>query len=269
MDKEDDRIGVKSIQVGMRLIISLAESGGPVHLKDLSAATGLPPSKAHRYLVSLLRSGFVIQDPDSHTYDLGPAAMKLGLAAVGRSSIVAYAVQLAAGVREALGETAVLTVWGDKGPTVIHVENSREAIISTIRVGALLPVVHTAAGRIFAAFQSPADVRPIIESELAQAAKAKEPNERVTPEQFNEILDDVRKQRQAIIRDFRTLGVSAVASPLMFPAGNLVAVLGMIGRSERFSAGLAGSVARGLRAATAAFPAGQTIDRRAKDFVNR
>jgi hypothetical protein len=53
-------------------------------LKDLAAAAGMSAAKAHRYLVSFQRLGLVTQDPRSTRYDLGPAALQLGLAALAR-----------------------------------------------------------------------------------------------------------------------------------------------------------------------------------------
>ena len=40
-------------------------------------------AKAHRYLVSFQRLGLVTQDSRTARYDLGPAALKLGLGVAG------------------------------------------------------------------------------------------------------------------------------------------------------------------------------------------
>jgi DNA-binding IclR family transcriptional regulator len=49
-------------------------------LRDLAADTGMSAAKAHRYLVSYQRLGLVLQDAGTTRYDLGPAALNLGLA---------------------------------------------------------------------------------------------------------------------------------------------------------------------------------------------
>lgn len=266
MVRRDNKTGVKSIYTGMRLLIALAEFRRPMSLKELSVAAKMPASKAHRYLASLLLSGVVTQDSENRTYDLGPVAMKLGLAAIGRSSIIAQAIRTATALRDLLNETTVLTVWSNHGPTVIHVENSRETIIATVRVGTVLPVTETAAGRVYAAFQAPSDVYPVIERELAGVKRTRQG---ITAEQFDAIVADVRVRRQAIIKEFHALGVSAVASPLMYPAGNLIAVLAAIGRSDKFAAGLDGAIARTLYKIAASFPLGPSTDARASAFVTR
>jgi DNA-binding IclR family transcriptional regulator len=53
-------------------------------LKDVAAAAGMSAAKAHRYLVSFQRIGLVAQDERNSRYDLGPAALKIGLASLAR-----------------------------------------------------------------------------------------------------------------------------------------------------------------------------------------
>jgi DNA-binding IclR family transcriptional regulator len=48
-------------------------------------------AKAHRYLVSFQRLQLVVQDAASTRYDLGPAALKLGLASLERLDAVKLA----------------------------------------------------------------------------------------------------------------------------------------------------------------------------------
>ena len=56
------------------------------------------------------------------------------------------------GLRDRFDETMVLSVWGTQGPMIVHVEESSQPIIMTMRVGAVLPVLQTASGLAFAAF---------------------------------------------------------------------------------------------------------------------
>ena len=80
MDKE--RAGIQSVEVGFLLLEGLTRSRGPLMLKDLAASAGMSAAKAHRYLVSFQRLGLVVQDSRTAHYDLGPAALKLGLASL-------------------------------------------------------------------------------------------------------------------------------------------------------------------------------------------
>ncbi|MBS0553285.1 MAG: helix-turn-helix domain-containing protein, partial [Proteobacteria bacterium] len=74
--------GVQSLEVGMSILKAMATGRRSMMLKDIAAAAGMPPSKVHRYLVSLIRSGLVEQDRLTSRYDLGPFALNLGLVAL-------------------------------------------------------------------------------------------------------------------------------------------------------------------------------------------
>lgn len=83
-----EQIGVQSFEVAGHLLKTLATLDGPQTLSALSAAAGLPPAKAHRYLVSLIRGGFIEQSTADGRYDFGGAARLIGRVAMNRLDIV-------------------------------------------------------------------------------------------------------------------------------------------------------------------------------------
>ncbi|MDU0955905.1 MAG: helix-turn-helix domain-containing protein, partial [Bradyrhizobium sp.] len=80
--------GIQSIEVGGTLLQALARSGEPMMLRDLAREAGLPPAKAHPYLVSFSRIGLIEQDATTGRYELGPLALELGLISLRRLSAV-------------------------------------------------------------------------------------------------------------------------------------------------------------------------------------
>ena len=126
MDKE--RAGIQSVEVGFLLLEGLTRSRGPLMLKDLAASAGMSAAKAHRYLVSFQRLGLVVQDSRTAHYDLGPAALKLGLASLSRLDAVRLARERMPALMQTIGHTLALAVWGNRGPTIVHWEESPQAI---------------------------------------------------------------------------------------------------------------------------------------------
>ena len=59
--EEKSRRGIQSFEVGTQLLIELARHVKPMALKDLAKVTGMSTGKAHPYLVSFLKVGFVTQ----------------------------------------------------------------------------------------------------------------------------------------------------------------------------------------------------------------
>ena len=82
MSKE--RRGIQSIEVGGRLLRALAQSGEPMMLRDLARQAGMPPAKAHPYLVSFSRLGLIEQDQATGRYEFGALALELGLVSLRR-----------------------------------------------------------------------------------------------------------------------------------------------------------------------------------------
>ncbi len=223
--------GVKAIEVAGRILDLLARAEQPVALRDLAAAGHMSPGKAHRYLASFVASGFARQDPDTHRYALGPLSMRLGLAALNSRQPLRDAITLVRDLRNRLDETLVLSVWGAQGPTVVHVEDSSQPIIMTMRVGAVLPMLATATGLVFAAFLPRHFVEPLI-----TAALASNDGYNSFARDFGTIerlIVQVRDQRYAYNEGHLMPGVSALAFPLIDRAGSLVAVMAVMGREER------------------------------------
>ena len=71
--------GVQSFEVGLALLSLLAHQRRPMKITALAAAARMPPAKAHRYLASLVRSGYASQNPDTGLYSTGPAALDFSL----------------------------------------------------------------------------------------------------------------------------------------------------------------------------------------------
>src|SRR5438093_12008667 len=111
-----ERAGIQSVEVGFGLLQVLGEAAGPLMLRDLARDAGMSAAKAHRYLVSFQRMQLVVQDAATTRYDLGAAALKLGLAALERLDAVKLARERVARLMESIGHTLALAVWGNHGP---------------------------------------------------------------------------------------------------------------------------------------------------------
>jgi DNA-binding IclR family transcriptional regulator len=148
MTGQDRGRGVQSVEVSVTLLTALARNGAAMPLGDLAQAVGMAPAKVHRYLASFVDSGMVRQRK-SGSYDLGPRAAEIGIAAVARIDPVNRAADGLSGLVEETGLSATLAVWGTHGPTVIRWEKAATALVTTLGLGSVLPVTRSATGRIF------------------------------------------------------------------------------------------------------------------------
>src|SRR3954465_2064591 len=166
-----ERAGIQSVEVGFALLQVLAGADGPLMLRDLARAANMSAAKAHRYLVSFQRLQLVVQDPASTRYDLGPAALKLGLASLSRLDAVKLARERVGALVEQVGHTLALAVWGNHGPTIVHWEESPSAVTVNLRLGDVMPLLSSATGRCFAAHAPKEAIAPMLKDEIARAQK--------------------------------------------------------------------------------------------------
>jgi DNA-binding IclR family transcriptional regulator len=143
---EKERAGIQSVEVGFSLVEALAQASGPLMLKDVAAAAGMSAAKAHRYLVSFQRIGLVAQDERNSRYDLGPAALKIGLASLARLDPVRLARERIPALLETLNHTLAIAVWGNHGPTIVHWEESAQSVTANLRLGDVMPMLASATG---------------------------------------------------------------------------------------------------------------------------
>lgn len=160
------RAGVKSIEVGMTLVTALAESTGPLSLKALSALAALPPGKAHRYLASYTRCELVAQDAETGLYDLGPLALRLGFAAQNRVDAVQRGSLGVERLARSSGHTAMLTCWSHRGPVILRWVQGARPVYTTLSLGAVLPLLRSATGRIYLAYLPERLTKAVLAREL-------------------------------------------------------------------------------------------------------
>jgi DNA-binding IclR family transcriptional regulator len=245
------RKGIKAVEVAGRILDHLARAPAPVALRELAAAGRMSPGKVHRYLASFLASGLARQDPDTRKYVLGPLALRVGLAALNSYQPLRDAMALQHELRDHLDETMVLSVWGTQGPTIIHVAESSQPIIMTMRVGAVLPILATATGLAFAAFLPPHTTKHFIRAALKANDGlnifARDHNS------IDRLIAEVRKNGYAFNEGHLMPGISAAAFPLIDRTETLIAMLAVVGRHERVNPHDGARMIAHLRKTTASF----------------
>lgn len=238
---DDDRRGIQSIEVGFALIRELSKAPGKVPLKTLAAAAGMSPSKAHLYLVSFIRLGLVVQDAITARYGLGPAAIQLGVAAINQLNVVDVANKHLEAVLEATGASVSLSIWGNRGPTIIFRLDGRLPVPMSVRIGFVLPLLSTATGRIFMTYLPEREWRAIAEAEEA-----------VVPGRLARVLKKVEASRNdgIALTDSETHeGFFGVSAPVFSSDNTLCATVTALGLSAHVDLRPTGPVTAAIRQA--------------------
>ncbi len=216
----DERQGIQSVEVAMTLLIALEQRRRPGSLTQVAQAAGMQPSKAHRYLVSLGRTGLVSQSPTSGLYDLGPAMRRLGAEALRRTDEVGAASAQLPGLRDRTGHAVNLAAWGERGPVIVRWDYGSYPLPITVRVGATLPLLTSSVGLSCLTWLPPVVTEPVLKVELRSTPDAKQARA-----QMETAVQETRARGYALTSGKVIPGVTSLAAPVMDATGWLSLVV--------------------------------------------
>lgn len=220
---------VQAAEVGTDILKALAELAPATTLSRLAAHLSMAPAKVHRYLQSLIASGFAEQDPVSNHYALGPAALFVGLSALRTLDVAKIAGPELVQLRDAVNETCFLAVWGNRGPTVVQVEQAARAVTLVTQVGSVLPLLGSSTGRVFHAFLPEAETSPLAAGELTAVGAP-------TQDTVERSVAHIRKTHLSAVHGLLMPGVNAVSAPVFSANGKIAGVLTVLGTAPGFRA---------------------------------
>lgn len=140
---------IQSVSIAARFLKTLANAEGELALGEVARRTGTGGSTAHRYLQSLVKEGLARQDPLSGLYDLGPAALSIGIGALKRIDAVDIAARHMKALAQRHAASGGVAIWTERGPTLVRWYRSAYFSINPLALGDILPIDNTACGLVF------------------------------------------------------------------------------------------------------------------------
>lgn len=222
-----NKAGIHSIEVAAEILLQLANFRQPTSLKSLSERCKLSPSKVHRYLSSLTKLGLTFQGRKSGNYSLGKNAVLLGLSAMQHIDQIDGVMEDLPWLVKEIECHVSLTVWSKTGPTLIKLERFNDPLAVPLLLGQVLPVLHSAAGRLFAAFLDSAMTRELIASEKLSYNDSNGQSE----EELRAMLGEIRHNRFSISKGEAESETTAIAAPVLDWQDNpVVVVTGLVSK---------------------------------------
>lgn len=246
------RQGIQSIEVGARLLRTLAANGRPMMLRDLAKNSSMPAAKAHRYLVSFMRMGLVEQDANTGRYDLGGFSLELGLASLARIDPVRLAAPILEDLCERIGETVALAMWGNHGATCVRWIEAGGPITVTLRTGVVLPLTTSATGLAFAAFYRSPYLKKMLDAELRAAAETANTTLAAVTRDSEKLLNEIRSHGISRASGSLTPGINGFSAPVFDHTGRMVAAITSLGTIGHFDMEWDSPLANSIKEAAAA-----------------
>ncbi|MGI9024235.1 MAG: IclR family transcriptional regulator [Burkholderiaceae bacterium] len=235
--------GIAALEVAGRILSAIEHAPGPLTLREISQYAATSASRAHHYLVSLTRLGFVRQDQRTGRYGLGHYALQLGLAALERVDAGRESDEVLHRFRDETGETAFFALWGSHGPTIVTWCEGRRPVTVQVRAGLVMSLLLSATGHIFLTWMSEDQLKPVLDREIAAERPA---SRRALTRRINELRAATREHGLSSIRGSLLPHIAALSAPVFAHDGRLVGALSTLGWIDAFNASPGGPTARAL-----------------------
>lgn len=230
--------GIQSVEFAFTVLANIELFPDGIPLNHLARRLGSQPSKVHHYLVSLTRSGAVEQVADG-AYRLGPFAVQLGFSALAQLGNPDLLMSRLAQLRDRTGESAFLTAWSQRGPTILNRIHGSHMLIVDVEVGLVLPLLTSSTGRCFMAFLDPSEWRRLADTEAKHRPD-------ITRESLDRVIAQAKVDGLISVQGNFHPRVAALSAPVWGRDGKLVHVMTTLGWVDEMDASASGNVARAL-----------------------
>ncbi len=221
---------VQSLDRGLAVIRAFGPDRERLSLSEVARATGLTRAATRRFLLTLVKLGYVRSD--GREFSLRPRVLELGYAYLSGLALPEIASphleELVAMVRES---SSISVLDGNYVVYVARVPTKRIMTVA-ISVGTRFPAYATSMGRVLLAGLSPDE----LDRYLAEADLEPITARTVTdPERLREVLAEVARQGYAIVDQELEEGLRAVAAPIRGPGGSVTAAINLSAHASRVS----------------------------------
>src|SRR5580698_727462 len=222
---------VQSLERGLAVIRAFGPDREHLSLSEVAEATGLTRAAARRFLLTLVRLGYVRSD--GRKFSLRPRVLELGYACLSGLALPDVAAPHMEELVARLHESSSISVLdGQHVVYVVRVPTKRIMTVA-ISVGTRFPAYATSMGRVLLAALPPAE----LDRYLAEAA----PFEALTaqtvtdPARLRDTLAQVAGQGYAIVDQELEEGLRAVAVPIRGAADVGTAAINVSAHASRVS----------------------------------
>jgi IclR family transcriptional regulator, pca regulon regulatory protein len=221
---------VQSLDRGLAVIRAFGPGRERLSLSDVARETGLTRAAARRFLLTLVKLGYVRSD--GREFSLRPLVLELGYAYLSGLAMPEIASphleELVAKVRES---SSVSVLDGHQIVYVARVPTKRIMTVA-ISVGTRFPAYATSMGRVLLAGLNPDDLDKYLSEADFEALTARTVTD---PERLREIVREVGRQGYAIVDQELEEGLRAIAAPIHGAGNAVIAAINLSAHASRVS----------------------------------
>lgn len=246
-----DERGAQSIHRALTVLEAFAAIGPALSLTEISDYSGLTVPTAHRMVKAFVSREYVVHNPTTGRYGLGPAIMRLAQVLTqraGNDQLISLALPYMEEIRALTGETVGLHVQMDTQRLCVAELVSRHSVRMSSGVGHVFPLNAGAASKVILAFLPEQEQQRILHRLSFEGLAAGT----ITNEgELRGALDITRVHGYAMSIGESVTGASGLAVPVFGPEGVLAAI-NVAGPADRWTPTLMGQFVPELQQVAAA-----------------
>lgn len=215
-DKLSSRDFVSSLSRGLSILSSFSRTSRKMTLSEVAAETGMSRATARRFLLTLVKEGYVITD--GKLFDLTPKVLELGFSVLSKIGIWDRARPFMERLSDQTGESCTAAILDGLDVVYVAGVQAHNIISVGITIGSRQSAFYTANGRVLLAAQP----EEYWDATLANARLLPRTAHSVTSKTaFRDILGQVRDQGWALVDQELEEGLLSIAIPLKYRSGVL------------------------------------------------
>jgi DNA-binding IclR family transcriptional regulator len=199
---------IKRVLQIIRLIVQENKQFG---VTQISHTLLINKSTVFGILKALQAEGFVVKDPATKKYTMGPGLFQLSATIFKRTDLATLAHPFLEQLAEQVGETVILGVRQNNHVKFLEVIEAKKDLKISSHVGAKIPLAAGATGKVILSFMEDSEIASLFREEGLPQFTEKSLTDL---DLFLQEIEKVRKQGYALDFDEYLKGTTAVAAPI-------------------------------------------------------
>jgi len=222
----------QSLGRGLRVLEAVAALSGGATLADVARRTALARSTTHYLMQALVAHGYLHQQPNERSYQLGLKVFRLAGHPLNSEQIATTAMPFLNELSRLTHESVAVGIFRDDAVTLVATRDTEGPVRVVQSVGAQRPIHCTGLGKVLVAWL-PALERSRLVAELQ--LKKHTPKTIIQRAAFERELRRVRSSGYAVDDEEFVAGVRCVAAPVFNESGEIIMAISAIGPKQRMT----------------------------------
>ena len=224
---------IKSAARTLALFEAFSTQQRPMTVGEVRKSLGIPQAGASMLLGTLVELGYLNQDRQNRTYRPTIRLTLLGAWLQRENADMALLAPRLAEVQAAIGETAYICMQNGPSAQYVLIQEGHLPERLNIVSDQMCPIVCSAGGRALLSLQSDDEIQGWIRRTNAEVDN---PEHRVVPGEFLEMIANVRRTGVAETAGTWTPGMAGIAAPIISTSGGPPQAVGVGGPIARIAA---------------------------------